>query len=205
MANEIIKERMLRNMLENIGNHFDNNNPYEALREIYLEGYGNDSCCIHDKYLDEDIMNSIFDKVYVLLDSVRTELEDCLSKHDHIEIVIVPSYDDKTSFMLQYKTHAIFSDDLKMWHFIFGDIEELKDELYNIYRTASEKLNTFKECNIGERQLDDIRRLYIGYYNTGQDVSQFASEFFFMVGVILKGNQELKDLDPEFLILDEIL
>lgn len=54
------------------------------------------------------------------------------------------------------------------------------------------------------QKLNAIRLLYEGYFNTDQDVEEFAAEFFHAIGDILSGI-ELKYLDLKFLNLDEIL
>jgi len=54
------------------------------------------------------------------------------------------------------------------------------------------------------RKLEQIQRLYEGYFNTDQDVGVFAAEFYQAVGDILSGKQ-LKDLKLQFIILEEIV
>lgn len=55
-----------------------------------------------------------------------------------------------------------------------------------------------------KQKIDWIKRLYEGYYNTGQNTDKFSKEFFYSIGELLSGKQ-LKDLELKFLILEEIL
>lgn len=57
---------------------------------------------------------------------------------------------------------------------------------------------------IKSNQLDLIKKIYTGYFNTGQDTETFVKEFFYTVGNILSG-KELKDLDLKYLNVEELL
>jgi hypothetical protein len=48
-----------------------------------------------------------------------------------------------------------------------------------------------------------IRKLYRGYYNTNLDTEIFTTEFYYLVGEVLKG-KKLGDLKAKYLKLDEL-
>jgi hypothetical protein len=65
-------------------------------------------------------------------------------------------------------------------------------------------LNSLKSIAVQLQTLETIKKLYTGYYNTGQDTEEFAVEFFYTVGEIMQG-KELKNLDLKYLIVEELL
>jgi hypothetical protein len=48
-----------------------------------------------------------------------------------------------------------------------------------------------------------IKKLYRGYYNTDLDAEVFTTEFYYLVGEILKG-KKLSELKAKYLKLDEL-
>ncbi len=48
-----------------------------------------------------------------------------------------------------------------------------------------------------------IRKLYQGYYNTNLDTEIFTTEFYYLIGEVLKG-KKLGDLKAKYLKLDEL-
>lgn len=54
-----------------------------------------------------------------------------------------------------------------------------------------------------EKVLENIQKLYLGYYNTNQDTREFAEEFFYAVGELLNG-KSLRDLKLNHLKVDEL-
>lgn len=65
-------------------------------------------------------------------------------------------------------------------------------------------LNSLKSIAVELQTLETIKKLYTGYYNTGQNTKEFAVEFFYTVGEVLQG-KELKDLDLKYLNMEDML
>lgn len=78
-------------------------------------------------------------------------------------------------------------------------LAEVRDEATGIMKN----LEAMQE-QTAKQKLDWIKRLYEGYYNTGQATETFSTEFFYSIGELLSGTQ-LKDLKLNYLILEEIL
>ena len=78
------------------------------------------------------------------------------------------------------------------------DKQKLEDIAFETTRQFIIKTNTkFKT-------LETIRKIYTGYYNTGQNTELFTEEFFYTIGEILQG-KELKDLDLKYLNMKDML
>ncbi len=84
---EIIKERILRNLKTNAATYF-HSDPYTALREVYLE---DPNGCVPEAYIGDDLNKSIYEKFYAVLDAIIDEVEiDNIG--DDIKIYIDVSY-----------------------------------------------------------------------------------------------------------------
>ena len=65
-------------------------------------------------------------------------------------------------------------------------------------------LNSLKSIAIDLQALETIKKLYTGYYNTGQNTEEFAEEFFYTIGEVLQG-KELKNLNLKYLNMKDML
>jgi len=139
MVDEILKERMVRNLKIAIGDHWGNcNNGQEVLKEMYLSDLkGN---CFPDKYIGEDILKEIEDKFYFFLGAIRDELP------QYIEIYVTPSYEDATTYLMILDDRLLLNDYMKAWNFWFESEEKLMDEMYSIYRSLLAKSEKTYEC-----------------------------------------------------------
>ncbi len=86
------------------------------------------------------------------------------------------------------------------------DLHRLVDENGNKYPLASTiiaaGINEIADAGVSAK-LALIAAIYKGYYNTNQATVDFAEEFFFAVGNILKGTKK-EDLNLKHLVMDEI-
>ncbi len=141
---EILKERMLRNLKIAIGDHWgccndgDCNDGDKVLREMYLSDLKGQ--CIPDEYVGDDALNEIENKFYFFLGAVRDELP------EYIEIYVTPSYEDATSYLMILDDKLLLKDYQKAWHFWFESEEKLMDEMYSIYRRLLAKSEKTYEC-----------------------------------------------------------
>ena len=134
---EIIKERMVRNLKDEIGNHWGNDG-LEVLREIYLSDLKGQ--CFPDEYIGDDVLKEIENKFYFFLSAIRDELP------EYIEIYVTPSYEDATSYLMILDDKLLIKDYQKAWNFWFESEEKLMDEMYSIYRRLLAKSEKVYEC-----------------------------------------------------------
>jgi len=134
---EIIKERMVRNLKDEIGNHWGNDG-LEVLREIYLSDLKGQ--CFPDEYIGDDVLKEIENKFYFFLSAIRDELP------EYIEIYVTPSYEDATTYLMILDDRLLLKDYMKAWNFWFESEEKLMDEMYSIYRRLLSKSEKVYEC-----------------------------------------------------------
>jgi hypothetical protein len=121
---EIIKERLLRNLKDNADRYFYPD-PYTALREMYLE---DPEGCVPDTYIGDDLNKTIYDKFYAVFDAIRREVDD-----NRINLHIDVSYEDSTTVLFVFKNRVLYKDCIKAWNFWWSSEEDLVEELYRIY------------------------------------------------------------------------
>ena len=139
MAGEIIKERMLKNLREAIGDHFSyNGNSHEVLKGLFLTDLN--GSCLPDEYTGEDVLKEIEDKFYFFLGAIRDQFE------QYIEIYVTPSYEDSTAFLMILEDKVLIKDHWKAWNFWYESEDELADEMYRIYLTLEAKSEKTYEC-----------------------------------------------------------
>jgi hypothetical protein len=114
--NDIIKERILRNLKKNAAAYFYSD-PHIALTKMYLE---DPNGCVPEAYLGDDINKNIYDKFYAVLDSVREE-----TGNRDIEIYIDVSYEDSTKYMMVLGDRVLLKDYRKAWNFWWETEESL--------------------------------------------------------------------------------
>lgn len=148
MVNEIIKERMLRNLKKSIAWHWGLGDDGERiLRELYLTDLK--GSCMPDKYLGDDCLKDIYDKFYYFLQAVRDEFK------EFIEIYVIASYEDATGYIMIFQDKLLLIESEKAWHFWHNSEEELADEMYRIYDILLTKTErTWGCCTLSE---DDIK------------------------------------------------
>ncbi len=129
---EILKERMLRTLKasadEKWGQLGDRD---KVLRDIYLS---DPNGCLPDDYLSDDVMSDIISKFYWVLDAIREEFE------EFIEVYVIPSYEDDTTYLMIYKSKVPVKGHSKAWNFWWETPEELMDFMYEIYCSISKCL-----------------------------------------------------------------
>lgn len=140
MADEIIKERMLKNLIKAVGDHWGGwDDGYKILREMYLTDL-NGACMPYD-FIGEDILIEIENKFYFFLGAIRDELPEY-----EIEIYVTPSYEDTTSYLMILEDKLLLKDYQKAWHLWFESEEKLMDEMYRIYLRLLAKSQKTYEC-----------------------------------------------------------
>lgn len=136
---EIIKERMLRNLTEAVGDHWGcGDDGHKILREMYQTD-PKGACLPHD-FIGDDVLKEIENKFYFFLGAVRDELP------DDVEIYVTPSYEDATSYLLILDDKLLLKDYQKAWHLWFESEEKLMDEMYRIYLKLLAKSQKTYEC-----------------------------------------------------------
>lgn len=136
---EIIKERILRNLKVAIGDHWGcGDDGHRILREIYLTD-PNGACMPYD-FVGDDVLKEIENKFYFFLGAIRDELP------EYIEIYVTPSYEDATSYLMIFEDKLLLKDYQKAWHLWFESEEKLMDEMYRIYLKLSAKSEKTYEC-----------------------------------------------------------
>lgn len=136
---EIIKERMLRNLKQGIAEHWGcGDDGQEVLRKMYLSD-PNGACMPYD-FIGEDVLKEIENKFYFFLGAIRDELP------EYIEIYVTPSYEDATSYLMILDDKLLLKDYQKAWHFWFESEEKLMDEMYRIYLKLLAKSEKTYEC-----------------------------------------------------------
>ena len=136
---EIIKERMLRNLIEAVGDHWGGwDDGHKVLREIYLKDPK--GACMPYEFVGEDVLKEIEEKFYLFLGSIRDELP------EYIEIYVNPSYEDSTTYLMILDDKLLLKDYQKAWHFWFESEEKLMDEMYRIYLRLLAKSEKTYEC-----------------------------------------------------------
>jgi hypothetical protein len=147
---EIIKERMLKNLIEATGDHWGGwNDGHKTLREIYLTDLN--GACMPYEFIGDDVLKETEDKFYFFLGAIRDELP------QDIEIYITPSYDDVTTYLMILGDKLLLKDYQKAWHFWFKSEEELMDEMYRIYLKLLAKSEKTFECYT--LSFDDIKEV----------------------------------------------
>lgn len=129
---EIIKERMLRRLRISADEKWGQlGDRYKVLRDIYLT---ETDCCIHDDYISDDVMSDIINKYYWVLEAIREEFD------PFIEVYVIPSYEDDTSYFMIYESKLLVKGHIKAWNFWWETEEELMDFMYEIYCQISKCL-----------------------------------------------------------------
>ncbi len=147
---EIIKERMLRNLIEAVGDHWGGwDDGHKVLREIYLTDLN--GRCLPEEYVGEDVLNEIEEKFYLFLGAIRDELP------EYIEIYISPSYEDTTTYLMILDDRLLLKDYQKAWHFWFKSEEELIAEMYSIYlRLLAKSYKTYECYTLCEADIQEV-------------------------------------------------
>ncbi len=136
MVDEIIKERMLRELKKSLTDHWGNDNDSDkVLRDMFLTESGQ---CMPDGYLGEDVLVDIEDKFYFFLSAIRDQFE------KYAEIYVQPSYEDTTSFFIILDNRLLYKNYWKAWNFWFESEADLVDEMYRIYLILKAKIEEAK-------------------------------------------------------------
>lgn len=122
---EIIKERILRNLKKNAATYFYSDR-HIALREMYLE---EPNGCVPEAYLGDDVNKNIYEKFYAVLDAIREEVG-----VDGIDIYIDVSYESDTVFIMTCGKTVLYKGYSKAWNFWWETLGDLEDYVYQIYR-----------------------------------------------------------------------
>lgn len=136
---EILKERMLRNLKDEIGDHWGcGDDGYKVLREMYLTDLN--GACMPYEFVGDDVLKEIENKFYFFLGAIGDELP------EYIEIYVTPSYDDATTYLMILEDKLLVRDYQKAWHFWFESEEKLVDEMYSIYHRLLAKSEKTYDC-----------------------------------------------------------
>lgn len=138
MDGAIIKERMVRNLMLEASNRWDDDNPQETLRKMYLtDPKGN---CMPDDFIGEDLLKELYSKSYFYYKAIRDEI------NPDIEIWIEPDYDAETTTLIVLEDKVLFKDHTKPWNFWFESEEALQEAMYLVYLKVLDKSKKQWEC-----------------------------------------------------------
>ncbi len=137
MVDEIVKERMLKELKKSLADHWGSRGEGERiLRELFLTDL--DGKCMPDEYLGDDLLAEIEHKFYFFLSAIRNQFE------KYAEIYVLPSYEDTTSFFMILDNKILYKDYLKAWNFWFESEADLIDEIYRIYLILKARIEQAK-------------------------------------------------------------
>ncbi len=101
--------------------------------------------CVPEKFA-EHLHGRIADKFYCLLDAIRDVLveEGLIDRYYEVKIAIWPSNEDITQCVLHYRGVVLLEVEAKVRHLNGMSREEFKDMLYSWYRTAKNRVFTYR-------------------------------------------------------------
>lgn len=154
MVDEILKERMVRNLKAEIGNQWGyGDNDKEVLKKMYLQDLK--GACIPDEFIGDDLLAEIRNKYYAFFGAIRDEIEYKIGQF--IEIWISPSYDDVTTTLMILDDKLLYKDHTKPWHFWFESEEALINEMYLIYLKLLAKSEKTWDCyTLSELDIQEV-------------------------------------------------
>jgi hypothetical protein len=129
----------------------------DAFTAIYLTS--RDSC-IPDAFVDEDLIDGIHSMYYVVFDAMCVELRRRLDSHIAMNIVIDPSYEDTTNFVVHTFDRLLLSGGIKAWNFHWASEDEMARDLEDWYRRAADAAGAVPE-GLAE-ELDDGHVVRLG-------------------------------------------
>lgn len=96
--------------------------------------------CLPEEFEDVDVTAGIHAMYYAVLDSLRVELRQRAFPRELLQIVIDPSYEDTTTFIVHNSDRVVFADDRKAWHFFWESEDAMAEELEEWYQAAWERM-----------------------------------------------------------------
>jgi len=147
---EIIKERMLRNLKQNAAEYF-NHNPYTALKDIFLT---NPDGCVPESYLGDDLNRDIHDKFYAVIDVIREE-----TSNQDIEIYIEASYEDSTKCLMILGNKVLLNYSIKAWNFWWTTEDDMIQDIYSMYQGVAAQIINSKVWPCWNLSEEDIRMI----------------------------------------------
>ncbi len=131
---EILKERMLRRLKDLADDKWGQiGDKYKVLRDIYLTQL---DTCIHEDYLNDDLMSDIINKFYYVFEAVREEFE------PFVEIYIMPSWDTDTIYLMLLDMKLLVKGNSTPWGFWWESEESLMEFMYETYSKISKYLES---------------------------------------------------------------
>lgn len=144
IVNEIIKERMIKSLIEETGDVFgDFESRYEIFNKLYIANEHNDGC-IHSDYTD-DLQERLHDKLYSIYHAIRCEF------NTMFYITLEIKTESYTKIILHTKNSIVCRDSMKTWNFTWNSIEDLQEYMFDIYSEIEsniEKQLTLDEIEI---------------------------------------------------------
>lgn len=138
MADELLKERMVKNLMLETANRWGDDNPQETLRKMYLtDPKGN---CMPDDFIGEDLLKELYAKFNYFYKAIRDEIS------PEIEIWIEPDYDAETTTLIVLEDKVLYKDHEKPWNFWYESEEALIEKMYGIYCTILARTEKQYEC-----------------------------------------------------------
>jgi hypothetical protein len=114
----------------------------DPFRELYLRERDG---CIPDELVDDDLLAGIHSMYYAVLDALCIELRERRGAHEPMNIVIDPSYEDTTNFVVHTFDKVLLSGGLKAWHFHWESEDEMAEQLEDWYQRAASALPRARE------------------------------------------------------------
>jgi len=154
MVHEIIKERMLRELVSNIDDRFVTHNPHQALRDIYITNDENEDMCIPDKYMSDIIDESVYSKIDGLYDAISLSVDLSID----IQSVIQVDLEGDTTVIMTVGDNVVHRYAMKTWKWTWESIEDLQGFMLEI---LFELLLKLKQLQTKDEELEliyDIRK-----------------------------------------------
>ena len=128
MANEIIKERMLRELVLNTSKTFWTLYPHQAFRDLFITDNVNMNTCIHEEYIGDNIDDSVHAKINALYKSIVHMFENNVDFETYIQI----DFDSDTIVTIIFENHIVHKTIMKSWRWTWNSIEELQDFMLDV-------------------------------------------------------------------------
>ncbi len=132
-----IMERIRHEVNDPDGPFFTGDDGEDVFAALYLSERDG---CIPDRFIGDDLLNDIRTMYYAVLDGVREELRARLQLREFLSVLVDPSYEDTTEFVMMTSEQVLLFGGSKAWHFYWDSEEAMAEELEDWYRGAASRL-----------------------------------------------------------------
>jgi hypothetical protein len=128
MVNEIIKERMMKQLRKTINEYWSiTDNPFEAIRDLYIRSKDNIEVCIPTDYVDFDLCEDIHNKIDALYSSIILQIKG----EPDIRLYIQIDTCNYTTVLIVFENQVVYKTATKSWKVLWRSEEALKDFMDN--------------------------------------------------------------------------